>query len=208
MPPQSQNIPMSRSFELGSLCSNYIRTDKYRTTVKRTLVRPEPLWPVRSYTTSHEYVLTRPRLHVHVMMSNNSVGMYRELPGTSRVKSLPELRLRREIQGWLIGHFAAYHERFGHEEADLECPCGQKRTQLHPFRCAHARKHKPHLWCTKLQRQLAPEEVLGSDGFCKVGAHDSAVSPALWNTWHDRRRRGGRRIGVRQGTLLYNNSLQ
>ena len=36
------------------------------------------------------------------------------LKPTSRAKSLPELRLRREIQGWLIaarsghGHFAAY----------------------------------------------------------------------------------------------------
>ena len=42
------------------------------------------------------------------------------LKPTSPAKSLPELRLRREVQGWLIaarsghGHFAAYHERFGH----------------------------------------------------------------------------------------------
>ena len=28
--------------------------------------------------------------------------------------------------------------------------------------CSHARKHGPHLWCTKLHRQLAPEEVLGT----------------------------------------------
>lgn len=27
---------------------------------------------------------------------------------------------------------------------------------------AHASKQKPHLWCKKLQRQLAPEEVLGT----------------------------------------------
>ena len=90
------------------------------------------------------------------------------LKPTSRPKSLPELRLKREVQGWLIaarsghGHFSAYHERFGHEETDIHCVCGQKRAQLHPFSCAHARKHKPHLWCKKLQRQLAPEEVLGT----------------------------------------------
>ena len=90
------------------------------------------------------------------------------LKPTSRPKFLPELRLKREVQGWLIaarsghGHFSAYHERFGHEETDLHCVCGQKRAQLHPFSCAHAKKHKPHLWCKKLQRQLAPEEVLGT----------------------------------------------
>ena len=82
-----------------------------------------------------------------------------DLKPTSRAKSLPELRLKREVQGWLIaarsghGHFSAYHERFGHEETDTHCVCGQKQAQLHPFSCAHARKHKPHLWCEKLQRQ-------------------------------------------------------
>ena len=58
--------------------------------------------------------------------------------------------------------FAAYHERFGHEETDSNCVCGQKRAQLHPFSCAHARKHRLHLWCNKRQRQLAPDEVLGT----------------------------------------------
>lgn len=71
------------------------------------------------------------------------------LKPTSRAKSLPEPRLRREIQGRLIaarsghGHFAAYHERFGHEETDsTNCLCGQKRAHFHPFSCAHARKHR------------------------------------------------------------------
>ena len=86
----------------------------------------------------------------------------------SRAKSLPELRLKREVQGWLIaarsghGQFSAYHERFGHEETDTYCVCGQKRAQLHPFSCPKAREHRPHLWCTKRQKQLAPEEVLGT----------------------------------------------
>ncbi len=65
------------------------------------------------------------------------------LKPTSRAKSLPELKLEREVQGWLIaarsghGHFSAYHERFGHEGTDSNCLCGQKRSQLHPFSCAY-----------------------------------------------------------------------
>ena len=52
--------------------------------------------------------------------------------------------------------------RFGHEETDTHCVCGQKRAQLHPFSCPKAREYRPHLWCTKRQKQLAPEEVLGT----------------------------------------------
>ena len=56
------------------------------------------------------------------------------LKPTSHAKSLPELRLKRDVQGWLIeartghGHFSEYHERFGHKETDAECVCGQRRT--------------------------------------------------------------------------------
>lgn len=90
------------------------------------------------------------------------------LKPTSRAKSLPELRFKRQVQGWLIaarsghGHFAAYHERFGHEATDSNCLCGQKRSQLHPFSCTYARKYRLHLRCNKRQRQLAPDEVLGT----------------------------------------------
>ena len=31
-----------------------------------------------------------------------------------------------------------------------------------PVSCAHARRHTLHLWCNKRQRQLAPDEVLGT----------------------------------------------
>ena len=81
------------------------------------------------------------------------------LKPTSRAESLPELRFKREVQGWLIaarsghGHFSAYHERFGHEETDADCVCGQRRAQLHPFSCPKAREHRLHLWCEKRQRQ-------------------------------------------------------
>ena len=90
------------------------------------------------------------------------------LKPTSRAKSLHELRLKRQVQGWLIaarsghGHFTSYHERFGHEGTDLNCLCGEKRSQLHPYSCTRARKHRQHLWCDKRQRQLAPEKVIGT----------------------------------------------
>lgn len=94
--------------------------------------------------------------------------MYRELRlgTTTRANTLKELSLKREILGWLIaarsgnGHFAAYHERFGHEEeTDIYCTCGQKRAQLHPFSCPNARAHRSLLWCKKTRRQPGPEEM-------------------------------------------------
>ena len=47
------------------------------------------------------------------------------LEPTTRAKSMPKMALKREVLGWLIaarsghGHFADYHERFGHEEEDI-----------------------------------------------------------------------------------------
>ena len=87
------------------------------------------------------------------------------LKPTLRAKSLPELRLKRKVQGWLIaarsghGHFSAYHERFGHEETDAECVCGQRRAQLHPFSYPKAKEHRLHLWCKKRQNSLRRSTV-------------------------------------------------
>ena len=98
---------------------------------------------------------------------------------------MPEFALQREVLGWLIaarsghGHFADfadYHERFGHDEQDLHCQCGQKRAQLHPFSCPKARPHRGKLLCKKLGRQLSPEEVLGTPEGVKVFAE---WSPAM-----------------------------
>ena len=69
------------------------------------------------------------------------------LKPTTRIKSQPELSLKREVLGWLIaarsghGHFADFYERFGHE-TDLGCECGHRRTQLHPFSCPNAWSHR------------------------------------------------------------------
>ncbi len=63
---------------------------------------------------------------------------------TSYTKSLPKLRLKKDIQTWLIvtrsghGHFSEYHEEFGHEETDAECVFELRRAKLHLFSCSKA----------------------------------------------------------------------
>lgn len=76
--------------------------------------------------------------------SSGARQIYKDLglKPTSQPKLFPELSLMREILGWLSasrsehGHFAVYHERFGHDETDIWCRCGQRRAQLHPFSSA------------------------------------------------------------------------
>ncbi len=61
--------------------------------------------------------------------SFGAVKTYQELGLrlTTNVKTIPEMALKREVLGWLIaarsghGHFADYHERFGHDKQDLHC---------------------------------------------------------------------------------------
>lgn len=88
---------------------------------------------------------------------------------TTRTKALSELIMKREVLGWLIaarsgrGHFAAYHDRFKHEEEiDKLCICGQRRAQPHPFSCSFERNHRALLRCQKTHKELGPEELLGS----------------------------------------------
>ena len=38
----------------------------------------------------------------------------------------------------------------------------QKRGYLNPFSCPKAGEHRLHLWCKKQQKQLSPEELLGT----------------------------------------------
>ena len=103
--------------------------------------------------------------------SSGAVQAYKDLGliPTTRIKSLPELTMKLEVQGWLIaarsghGHFAAYHERFQYkEETDTNSMCGQKRAQLHPFSYPLERTHRALLECRRTHRELQPEEVLGS----------------------------------------------
>ena len=81
---------------------------------------------------------------------------------------MPELKLKREDLEWLIaarsghGHFADYHERFGHEEAEKQCKFGQRRAPLHPFSCPTARPYRAKLFSIDNKEPLYPSEILGS----------------------------------------------
>ena len=90
------------------------------------------------------------------------------LKPSSNVKDMPELKLKREILGWLIatrsghGHFADYHEKSGHEEVELHCKCGQRRARLHTFSCSTARPLRVKLFSIDKKRPLTPSEILGT----------------------------------------------
>ena len=99
-----------------------------------------------------------------------AIKTYQELglKPSSNVKDMPELKLKREVLGLLIaarsghGHFADYHERFGHEEAERQCKCGQRRARLHPFSNPTARPHRAKLFSIDKKKPLNPSEILGS----------------------------------------------
>ena len=86
------------------------------------------------------------------------------------------MNLNREVLGWLIaartghGHFADYHERFGREEVDIRCRCGQERSRLHTFSCPHARSHRAKLFSLVDKRQLIPNKILGTAQGVKISA--------------------------------------
>lgn len=98
-----------------------------------------------------------------------AIKLYQELglKPSSNVKTMSELKLKREVLGWPTaarsghGHFADYHERLGQEEADKQCKCGRSRSRLHPFSCFTARSHQAKLFSRSKRRQFIPKEVLG-----------------------------------------------
>ena len=98
-------------------------------------------------------VVPRARIETHLQME----------------KLAPQLSIKREVLGWLIaarsghGHFAAYHQRFSHEEEeDWRCSCGSYHARLYPFRCTNARAHGALLWSEKAKRALSTEEILST----------------------------------------------
>lgn len=74
-----------------------------------------------------------------------------------------ELLLPRATLGRLLaartghGDFSLYHERFGHENAKVECSCGSPKTPHHFYYCRKGRKASPHPW-----RQRQVDEILRS----------------------------------------------
>jgi len=75
---------------------------------------------------------------------------YRGLQLKAELKKLPELTLQRRQLGYLLaarthhGDFADYHERFNHEDAEINCPCGRRKSPTHLF------------YCRKIPRSLRP----------------------------------------------------
>ncbi len=59
-------------------------------------------------------------------------------------------------------------------------------SSLQQFSCPNAREHRSHLWCKKRQRQLSPEEVLGSPEGVAVFAKWAPVT----GLFHQRRYNG------------------
>ncbi|OHW96943.1 endonuclease reverse transcriptase [Colletotrichum incanum] len=74
----------------------------------------------------------------------------------------PELRLPRHLLGRLYaarshhhGDFAAYHERFAHQDALLHCSCGRRKTPVHFYLCKRGRKATPR----HLRRRMAKASI-------------------------------------------------
>lgn len=57
-------------------------------------------------------------------------------------------------------NFADYHERFGHDEEDIHCNCGQRRSKSHPFSSSSARSSRVKLLSVIDRRLLTQKEVL------------------------------------------------
>lgn len=110
--------------------------------------------------------------------TSQAVKYYQELEiqPTTNIKVMPEMNLSRKVLGWLIaarsehGHFADYHERFGHEEEDIRYKCGQRRSRLHPFSCANVRPYRAKLFSITEKRSLTTKKVLGTTQGVKMFA--------------------------------------
>ena len=106
--------------------------------------------------------------------ASQAVKYYQELniQPTTNVKAMPEVNLSRKVLGWLIagksghGHFADYHERFGHEEEDIRCNVGRDARDFTHFRAPH----RARLFSMADKRLLTTKEVLGTTQGVKMFA--------------------------------------
>lgn len=92
----------------------------------------------------------------------NAPESYQDL-GITLSKGPPsELSLARRTLGHLIaartghGDFKAYHERFGHKDAVLNCSCGQPKSPTHLLTCRISRRRSKKL------HGLLPTDILGT----------------------------------------------
>ncbi|KAI0994174.1 hypothetical protein K3495_g14007, partial [Podosphaera aphanis] len=87
-------------------------------------------------------VKARYQSHVSAYWQENAPTRYKDLGINFNAKISPELAsLDRRTLGLIIaartghGDFADYHRRFHHEDALLECTCGEEKTPDHFFFC-------------------------------------------------------------------------
>lgn len=80
---------------------------------------------------------------------------------------MPKMALKKEVLGWLIttrlrhGHFADYHERFGHKEENIYYKCCQRRSKAYPFSYSSVKVLRVKLFSIKNRSPLISKEVLG-----------------------------------------------
>jgi hypothetical protein len=104
---------------------------------------------------------------------------YRSWAISYKIKELPELRLPRTTLQRLLairsnhGDFAWYHRKFKHEDACLECSCGQPKNPLHLVRCRKAR-NKFAYWP---ERPITPPS---SDREAREYLHVLMAKPSLF----------------------------
>jgi hypothetical protein len=102
---------------------------------------------------------------------------YRDLGIFTSPSRPEELQIARPLLGRILaartghGDFAAYHERFNHEDAYLLCRCGSRKSPLHFFFCriAKRRARRP---------PGAPSEVIP----ILLGTTNGAKQLATWLT--------------------------
>ena len=100
---------------------------------------------------------------------SNRPRHYANLELEMRRKKPPELALPRAVYARLIaartghGDFAAYHRRFNHADATLNCECGREKSIGHLVQCRKALA----TWRLKSGKRRAPalETMLGSRGW-------------------------------------------
>lgn len=121
---------------------------------------PHPIHMVASY---HRELL-RASLTAYWLTEAPSSYQGWGLPMTSQPPA--ELSLPREALRHLYaarsghGDFAAYHERFNHEDFDAHCSCGQDKTPTHFYFCAEAAALQPAIRCD-MPDQEAIKYLLG-----------------------------------------------
>lgn len=119
---------------------------------------------------------------------------YRALNLQMRRRKPPELCLPRRLLHELIaartghGNYAAYHRRFQHKDATLECICGKETSPTHFIRCQnhahHARRFKKSMpYCLLVYKLIGPKCLNCFTKFAKVtgcfGSRPIASSSAL-----------------------------